>query len=89
MDDQLCPDDVDFSVFCSAVREWFLRTPRSSPEHPALAAAADLLERRSLVGGTWLACEVAHLAATADDMHSVLGAGVLLQLWRARVAGRT
>jgi hypothetical protein len=73
----------DFQQFCGAVRAWLCDAPQLDP---ALAAANDLLARRGGRGGQWFECEVSHVAAHADDLHAVLGARALLELWRQRSA---
>jgi hypothetical protein len=61
------------------VRAWLISARRLDP---ALAAASDLLARRDARGGQWFECEVSHIAAHADDLHAVLGARALLELWQ-------
>jgi hypothetical protein len=73
--------DLDFSAFCSALRQWLADSPLLDPP---LAAAADLLDRR-LAG--WFECEIAHMAWNAEDMHAALGANVVLSLWNAARTG--
>ena len=68
-----------FSEFCVALRRSLTDAPLLDPP---LAAALELLDRRMAGHGLdWFECEVAHLAWNTSDMHSMLGAGVLLSLW--------
>jgi hypothetical protein len=68
-----------FSEFCVTLRRSLADAPLLDPP---LAAALDLLDRRAGGNGlSWFECEVAHLAWNTSDMHSMLGAGVLLSLW--------
>jgi hypothetical protein len=75
----------EFQRFCSAVDLW-LTDP--AVLDPALAAVADLLARRDPSSGPWFECEVRYLAAHAEDLHAVLGAATLLELWQTSVASR-
>jgi hypothetical protein len=76
--------DQRFTSFCVSLRRWLADAPRLDP---SLAAALDLLDRRVTAHGfTWFECEVTHLARNSEDIHSALGAGVLLSLWNG-VAG--
>ena len=62
-----------------AIRRWLAEAPLLDPP---LVAALELLDRRVTANGfTWFECEVAHLAWNTEDMHAMLGAGVLLSLW--------
>lgn len=70
---------TDFQQFCGLVCDWLIAAPVLDP---GLAAAADLLLRRELRAGQWFECEIRHIAAQADDLHAVLGARALLELWR-------
>ena len=74
-----------FSAFCVALRHWLADAPLLDPP---LAAAFELLERRVSAGRSiWFECEVAHLTWNAEDMHSALGASVLLSLWNGARSG--
>jgi hypothetical protein len=66
---------AQFELFCEKLRQQlgepeFLDAP--------LAAAAELLDRRLT---PWSTCELTRLAWNAEDVHSALGAAVLLSLW--------
>jgi hypothetical protein len=77
--------NAEFAAFCSAVHRWLAASPLLDPP---LAAAAELLERQAASDGLgWFECEVAHVAWKSEDMHSALGAGVLLSLWNATRSG--
>lgn len=74
-----------FTTFCVALRKWLGDSPFLDPP---LAAAVDLLDRRTASSGlTWFECEVTHLAWNAEDIHAALGACVVLSLWNAKRAG--
>jgi hypothetical protein len=65
--------DFDFTRFCQATHAWLAD---SASLDPALAAAADLLQRGLDDRG------LAALATNAADTHTLLGAQVLLDLVR-------
>jgi hypothetical protein len=77
--------DQGFTTFCLALRKWLGDLPFVDPP---LAAAVELLDRRTHTSGvTWFECEVNHIAWNAEDMHAALGACVVLSLWNAARAG--
>jgi hypothetical protein len=76
------PDEQEFTTFCVGLRHWLAG---SELLDPPLAAAAELLERRT---SGWFECEVAHVAWNSEDVHSALGAAVVLSLWNASRTGR-
>ena len=69
----------DFTAFCTRLRRWLSGSPLLDPP---LAAAAELLARRG-----WFECELTQVASNNEDMHSALGAGVVLSLWNASRSG--
>jgi hypothetical protein len=70
-----------FFAFCEELR---VQLAGSELLDPPLAAALELLERKT----TRFECEAVHVAYNTEDMHSALGAGVLLSLWNgARARG--
>jgi hypothetical protein len=75
MRDRSVPGEVDFTTFRGAALHW-LRLPVC--QDVGLTAARDLLEANAALG------EVDAMVILADgsDTHSVLGAAVLLHLWR-------
>jgi hypothetical protein len=76
------PAGREFATFCTHLRRWLAGSPFLDPP---LAAATELLHRRT---STWFECEVAHVAWNSEDMHSALGAGVVLSLWNASRTGQ-
>jgi hypothetical protein len=79
----MCVHDTEagFLDFCTQLRA---QLAGSELLDPPLAAALELLERKT----SWFECEAAHVAWNAEDMHSALGAGVLLSLWNGARARR-
>lgn len=71
----------EFAAFCAALGRWLADPPELDP---ALAAAMDLFDRPL----PEFECEVAHIAWNAEDMHSALGAAVVLSLWNGHKAGQ-
>ncbi len=76
------PAGRDFAAFCAGLRHWLTASPLLDPP---LAAAVELLDRRA---SGWFECELTHVAWQSEDMHSALGAGVILSLWNASHSGQ-
>jgi hypothetical protein len=74
------PRDTDFWAFCDAVRGWLSSAPGLDPP---LAAAAELLARRTPPGER----ELASLTYRTDDAHAALGGTTILSLWSAVRSG--
>lgn len=75
------PHQAEFAKFSGALRRWLADSPELDP---ALAAAIDLFDRPL----PEFECEVAHIAWNAEDMHSALGAAVVLSLWNGHKSGQ-
>jgi len=75
----------EFPAFCGAVRMW-LREARCLD--PSLAAVVDLVAAQAVTCDPCAEEQLAHLAADAADLHTLLGASALLSLWSARPALR-
>ena len=73
--------EPEFAKFCAALRRWLADSPELDP---ALAAAMELFDRPLPA----FECEVAHIAWNPEDMHSALGAAVLLSLWNGHRTGQ-
>jgi hypothetical protein len=65
--------EIDFADYCAAVRAWLASAPEPDA---ALVAVADLLDAHVGLSET----EVTRFLRDADDVHTMVGAGVLLDL---------